>query len=201
MPRAPPSPLTLAATAFWNDLHHAVGNVTLARGPGTFPIVGTLAAGGLGRQRLNLDRTRTQGAELSATWNVSAACSFNAAALFNDATVRRATVAPTLVGKQVAQVPRRSATLGATWRAPGQLTFTPRVRWLGRQFEDDENNLRLGEGVVPDLGVTRPLTKHLTLFLTLENITDARVETGRSADGVVNVGTPRLLLGGVRGSW
>ena len=197
----PPAPLTLAATAFWNDLHDAVGNVTLARGPGTFPIVGTLAAGGLGRQRLNLDRTRTQGAELSATWNVSAACSFNAAALFNDATVRRATVAPALVGKHVAQVPRRSATLGATWRAPGQLTFTPRVRWIGRQFEDDENNLRLGEGVVPDLGVTRPLTKHLTLFLTLENLTDARVETGRSADGVVSVGTPRLLLGGVRGSW
>ena len=197
----PPAPLTLAATAFWNDLHHAVGNVTIARGPGTFPIVGTLAAGGLGRQRLNLDRTRTQGGELSATWNVSAAFSFNAAALFNDATVRRATVAPALVGKQVAQVPRRSATLGATWRAPGQLTFTPRVRWIGRQFEDDENNLRLGEGVVPDLGVTRPLTKYLTLFFTLENLTDARVETGRSADGVVNVGTPRLLLGGVRGSW
>ncbi len=203
-PRPTPTPrriLTLAATAFWNDLHDAVGNVTIARGPGTFPIVGTLAAGGLGRQRLNLDRTRTQGVELSATWNATTAFSFNAAVLFNDATVRRATVAPALVGKQVAQVPRRSATLGATWRAPGQLTFTPRVRWIGRQFEDDENALVLGEVVVADLGVTRPLTKRLTLFLTLENLTAARVETGRSADGVVNVGTPRLLLGGVRGAW
>ena len=194
-------PLALATTAFWNDLHDAVGNVTVARGPGTFPVVGPLAAGGLGRQRLNLDRTRTQGVELAATWEVARAFSFNAAALFNDATVRRATVAPALVGKQVAQVPRRSATLGATWRAPGQVTFTPRVRWIGRQFEDDENALILGETVVADLGVTRPLTKQLTLFLTLENLTDARVETGRSADGVVNVGTPRLLLGGVRGSW
>jgi outer membrane receptor protein involved in Fe transport len=199
--RPKPAPLALAATAFWNDLHDAVGNVTIARGPGTFPVVGPLAAGGLGRQRLNLDRTRTQGLELSATWNASAAFSLNAAALFNDATVRRATVAPALVGKQVAQVPRRSAAFGATWRAPGQLTFTPRVRWIGRQFEDDENALVLGEAVVADLGVTRPLTKRLTLFLTLENLTDARVETGRSADGVVNVGTPRLLLGGVRGSW
>lgn len=193
--------LTFAATAFWNDLRDAVGNVTIARGPGTFPIVGTLAAGGLGRQRLNLDRTRTQGLELSATWAVARAFSFNAAALFNDATVRRAMVAPALVGKQVAQVPRRSATLGATWRAPGQVTFTPRVRWIGRQFEDDENLLKLGEVVVADLGVMRPLTKHLSLFLTLENLTDARIETGRSVDGVVNVGTPRLLLGGVRGSW
>ena len=199
--RPKPAPLTLAATAFGNDLHDAVGNVTIARGPGTFPVVGPLAAGGLGRQRLNLDRTRTQGLELSATWNAPAAFSLNAAALFNDATVRRATVAPALVGRQVAQVPRRSATFGATWRAPGQLTFTPRVRWIGRQFEDDENALVLGEAVVADLGVTRPLTRHLTLFLTLENLRNARVETGRSADGVVNVGTPRLLLGGVRGRW
>jgi outer membrane receptor protein involved in Fe transport len=199
--QAPQPLLTLAATAFWNDLRDAVGNVTIARGPGTYPIVGFVAAGGLGRQRLNLDRTRTQGIELLATWNVAKAFSLNAAALFNDATVRRATVAPALVGKQVAQVPRRSATLGATWRAPGQFTFTPRVRWIGRQFEDDENLLTLGEVVVADLGVTRPVTKHLTLFLTLENLTDARVETGRSADGVVNVGTPRLFLGGVRGAW
>ncbi|MCX6954498.1 MAG: TonB-dependent receptor [Verrucomicrobia bacterium] len=200
----PPPPakfLTVGATAFWNDLHDAVGNVTIARGPGTFPIVGTLAAGGLGRQRLNLDRTRTQGVELSATWTASADLSFNAAALFNDATVRRASIAPALVGRQVAQVPRRSATLGATWNAPGKLTFTPRVRWIGRQFEDDENTLILGETVVADLGVNRPLTKNLSLFLTLENLTNARVETGRSADGVVNVGTPRLLLGGLRGSW
>ncbi len=203
-PFHPPEPrriLTVSATAFWNDLRDAVGNVTIARGPGTFPIVGTLAAGGLGRQRLNLERTRTQGLELSAAWHVRSTFSFTADALLNDATVRRASVAPALVGKRVAQVPRRSAALGASWRAPGQFTFTPRVRWIGRQFEDDENLLRLGEVVVVDLGVTRPVTKQIELFLNCENLGNARVETGRSADGVVNVGTPRLMLGGVRGRW
>ena len=193
--------LTLSATAFWNDLRDAVGNVTIARGPGTFPIVGTLAAGGLGRQRLNLDRTRTQGLELSAKWTSIHGFSLTADALFNDATVRRASVAPALVGKRVAQVPRRTSALGASWRAPGKFTFTPRVRWIGRQFEDDENQLTLGEVVVADLGVSRPLTPHLELFLTAENLGNARVETGRSADGVVNLGTPRLILGGLRGKW
>ncbi len=192
---------TLSATAFWNDLRDAVGNVTIARGPGTFPIVGTLAAGGLGRQRLNLDRTRTQGLELSAAWHPRSTLSMTGDILFNDATVRRASVAPALVGKQVAQVPRRSAAIGASWRAPGQFTVTPRVRWIGRQFEDDENLLRLGEVVVADLSVSRPVSKHLELFITAENLGNARVETGRSADGVVNVGTPRLVLGGVRGKW
>ncbi len=194
--------LTLGATAFWNDLEDAVGNVTIARGPGTFPIVGTLAAGGLGRQRLNLDRTRTQGLELSATWSPLLDLSFNAAALLNDATVRRASVAPALVGKQVAQVPRRSATLGASLRfLDHKLTVTPRVRWIGRQFEDDENALILGEVVVTDLGLNYALTPRLALFLNAENLGNARIETGRSADGLVNTGTPRLVLGGLRGSW
>ncbi|MBL9201463.1 MAG: TonB-dependent receptor, partial [Opitutaceae bacterium] len=168
--RDQPAPLTFSATVFRNDLRDAVGNVTIARGPGTFPIVGTLAAGGLGRQRLNLDRTRTQGVELSAAWHFAYRFSITGDMLFNDATVRGAAVAPALVGKQVAQVPRRSAALGASWRAPGQFTFTPRVRWIGRQFEDDENLLRLGEVVVADLSVARPVGKHLEIFLAAENL-------------------------------
>jgi outer membrane cobalamin receptor/mono/diheme cytochrome c family protein len=193
--------LTLGTAVFWNDLRDAVGNVTIARGPGTFPIVGTLAAGGIGRQRLNLDRTRVRGVELSANWRVNDALRFNAEALLDDATVRRASIAPALAGKRVAQVPKHSATLGATWRAPGGITFTPRVRWIGAQFEDDENTLRLGEVVVADLGLSYSLSRNLELFFNVENLGDARIETGRSGDGVVNTGTPRLLLGGLHGSW
>jgi len=193
--------LTLGASAFWNDFHDAVGNLTLARGPGTFPIFGPLPAGGVGRQRLNLDRTRVQGFEFSAIWRAGDALAFNAAALFNDATVRRAVVNPALVGKRIAQVPRRTVTLGATWHAPAGITVTPRLRWIGRQFEDDENALVLGETAIADLGASRPLGAHAELFLTIENIGNARLETSRSADGVVNTGTPRLALGGVRATW
>jgi len=39
------------------------------------------------------------------------------------------------------------------------------------------------------------------VFLNLENLGNARIETGRSPDGVVNTGTPRLLLLGLRGAW
>ena len=193
--------LTLGATLFWNDLRDAIGNVTIARGPGTFPIVGTLGAGALGRQRLNLDRTRVQGLELSAEWRLRATFKLHADALFNDATVRRASVAPGLVGNRVAQVPKRSGSLGATWHASEKLAFTPRVRYIGRQFEDDENQLTLGAVVVVDMGASYHLTKHLDLFLTCENLGNARIETGRSADGIVNIGTPRLFVGGLRGSW
>ena len=91
--------------------------------------------------------------------------------------------------------------IGAVWRAPARVTVAPRVRWIGRQFEDDENQLRLGEVVIADLNVTRALTKHLEVFLTIENLGNARIETGRTSDGIVNIGTPRLALGGIRGSW
>jgi outer membrane receptor protein involved in Fe transport len=193
--------LTLGAALFWNELHDAVGNVTLAHGPGTFPIVGFVPAGGLGRQRLNLDRTRVQGAELSARWQPLAAFSFNAAFLYDDASVQSATVAPALAGKRLAQVPRQSATLGATWHAPGGLTLTPRVRWLGRQFEDDENQLILGSVIIADLNASYALGSRAEIFLNIENIGDARIETGRSTDGIVNTGMPRFAFGGFRTAW
>lgn len=196
-----PSTLNFSATAFHNDLRDAVGNVTLARGPGTFPIVGFIAAGGVGRQRLNLDRTRVRGFELGARWHPSSGTTLTADYLYNDARVTRSTLAPALVGKRLAQVPRQAAALGASVLLPARFTLTPRLRWIDRQFEDDENQLILGSTIIADLSLSRPLTKHLELYLTCENLGDARIETGRTADGLVNTGTPRLLLAGLRGTW
>jgi outer membrane receptor protein involved in Fe transport len=200
-PSKPGPLLVLGATGFTNELRDAVGNVTLARGPGTYPLFGFIAAGGVGRQRLNLERIRVRGVEGSARWYASPALTISGDFLYNEATVRRSSLAPGLVGNQLAQVPRRTASLGATWQAPGRISVLPRVRWIDRQFEDDENQLRLGAVAIGDLSLSRPLTKNLAVFLTAENIGNARIETGRTADGLVNIGTPRLVVGGLRGSW
>lgn len=188
----------LGATLFWNDLRDAVGNVTLFRGPGTFPIVGFVPAGGAGRQRLNLDRLRVQGVELSAEWKPSPWVALNATYLYNDAVVRRSSQAPALAGKRLAQVPRHSASFGARIQLRN-LILAPRVRVIGRQFEDDENLLVLGTAAVADLGASHPLGRG-ELFLTAENLGNTRIETGRSAE-LVNTGTPRLILGGFRAAW
>jgi outer membrane receptor protein involved in Fe transport len=193
--------LTLGAAVFRTDLRDAVGNVTLFRGPGSFPIVGFVPAGGLGRQRLNLDRIRVQGLELTARWSPAPMVSFTADYLYNDATVSSARAAPALAGKRLAQVPRHVAAFGASWSPAKSFTLTPRVRFLGRQFEDDENQLLLGAALVVDLGASYHLTDAAELYLNAENLTDERIETGRSADGLVNTGTPRLVLGGVRFAW
>jgi outer membrane receptor protein involved in Fe transport len=201
--RQVPGPTAFAfnAAVFTNDLRDAVGNVTVARGPGNFPLFGPLAAGAVGRQRLNLDRIRTQGLELSARWQPSRETTLTVDALWNDAAVRAAPVAPTLVGKQLAQVPRRSAAASLSTHLPWGILLHGRVRALDRQFEDDENLLRLGAVMTADAGLTRAFGSHLEAFLNVENATAARIETGRSADGVVNVASPRQIWWGLRGRW
>jgi outer membrane receptor protein involved in Fe transport len=190
-------PLTLGATLFWNELHDAVGNVTIAEGPGTFPGIGFVPAGGEGRRRLNLDRTRVQGATLTARWQLAPALSVDAQYLYDDATVTRAAIAPHLAGLRLAQVPRDSAAVGLTWKS-GRWSFAPRLRWIGAQFEDDQNTLRLAPATIVDASASVSISAHAELFLSAENLFDERIETGRSAAGLVNIGTPRLVLVGVR---
>ena len=189
--------LEVGVTAFRNDLRDSVANVTIARGPGTFPIIGFIPAGGEGRQRLNLDRATVQGVAFSGSWKWSAEVSSNLQFLINDATVTRATVAPALEGLRLAQVPRNSASAGLTW-IRGVVSVAPQVRFIGQQFEDDLNTLRLAAATVVDLSMTMRVGGNAEVFFNGENLANHRIETGRSSDGIVNIGTPRLLLIGVR---
>ncbi|HUG12768.1 MAG TPA: TonB-dependent receptor [Opitutaceae bacterium] len=191
-------PLAASATIFHHDLRDAVANVTLVHGPGTFPDFGFIPAGGAGRRRLDLDRVVVQGAELSAKVSLGSSATLVAEYLFSDARVRRGDPDPSLNGKALAQVPRHSATLSIEWRGPVGLTVAPRLRAFSRQFEDDENLLSLAGGFVGDVLVSIPLRDSTVLFLLAENVGDARVETGRSTTGVINTGTPRTVLVGVR---
>lgn len=187
-----------AVTGYWNELHGAVSNVTIARGPGTFPLFGFIPAGGLGRQRQNLDRVRVRGVELSTRWQWRDDFAFTADFLANDAVVRKAAAAPNLVGLRVAQVPRFSGSVGLNWSGLGGWSVSPRVRWMGAQFEDDENLLRLAPALVVDCSISRSIGRRLDVFLSVENLFNERIETGRSATRVINVGTPRFATGGVR---
>ncbi len=192
-------PLTLGVTGFWNELHDSVANVTIARGPVTLPDLGVIPAGGEARRKLNLDRTRVRGVNLTADWKLAPSLAFNAQYQFDDATVTHAAIAPQLDGLRLAQVPRHSASAGLTWTSPAsRWSFAPRLRWIGAQFEDDLNALRLAPATVLDAALTCKFHAGAEVFLTAENIFDHRIETGRSADGLVNTGTPRLILVGVR---
>jgi outer membrane receptor protein involved in Fe transport len=49
-----------------------------------------------------------------------------------------------------------------------------------------------------DLFVSRRVTKWAEAFVAVENLLDTTYTTGRTSDGVVSIGAPFLVHGGVR---
>jgi outer membrane receptor protein involved in Fe transport len=67
------------------------------------------------------------------------------------------------------------------------------VRWGDRQFEDDQNSRVLAPFTTVDAALTYDFSAHLSAGLRVENLFDEQVETGKSADGLVSIGAPRLV--------
>ncbi len=188
----PAKGVALRATAFTNRLTNAIANVTLGTGPGVFPGVGFVAAGGAYRQRLNVAAIRSRGLELDASFTQGDA-SLTASYAYTDARVRASGIAAPLDGLRPAQVPRHltSATLGWRWASAT-------LRYVAAQFEDDGNSRRLRDGLTIDAVAAVPLTGTLRLVLRGENLTDTRVEAAISGAGLVERAGPRTVWIGLR---
>ena len=187
----------LGATVFANRLEDAIANVTLGKGPGTFPGVGFVAAGGEYRQRRNLDSILSRGLELDAMferglWRLSGGWSWV------DAEVRADGAAAPLNSLRPAQTPRQSLSATAAWRNGDGARAALTARYVGSQFEDDLNSQSLRSAVTLDAAAAWPLTRRLALELRAENLTDTRVEAAISGDGTIERATPRTLWLGLR---
>jgi outer membrane receptor protein involved in Fe transport len=182
----------LGAILFTNRLEDAIANVTIARGPGTFPGVGFVSGAGVFRQRQNLDAIRSNGVELDA--NITAGdWRAQASYAYTDATVRSSGIAAGLNGLRPAQVARHNASATLGWRG---LSLT--ARYVGPQFEDDQNLRHLRSAVTLDGVVNIPIGRGLAVSLRAENITNTRIEAGISATGVIERASPRTLWLGLR---
>ncbi len=180
----------VAVTAFRNQVADAVGNVTLASGPSAIT-----------RQRLNLDRVRIDGGEISAEGRWGRDLRLGAAALVSHGTVERASAQPGLEGLRLAQAPRLTLTAAAAWRVGDRTEVTVRGRWGSQQFEDDENRLPLASAGTVDLAVERRLDRRTALRLDLDNLLDADVPVGRTAGGPTSYAAPRAVRGSIRVGW
>lgn len=80
------------------------------------------------------------------------------------------------------------------WNAPDKFVLRGDVRWLGSQYEDEENTLFLREAVVVGISVRRQFGDHLEFYLKADNIGDARTET--SVDSHVVAGNWRERTAG-----
>ena len=193
--------LKITATGFAGRLENPVDNVTLAQGPGTFPLFGTLAAGSTGQERLNLGRIDTLGIQASASVSLPAGLSLEAAVVDENASVASAPVAPLLVGKSPAEVPHWGGSAGVRWRPAPRLSLDVRVRWTGAQFDDDLNTLVLASSCQADASARFALSENASLFAAVDNLADARIETAHSSLGVFNLAPGRTVRGGIRLAW
>jgi outer membrane receptor protein involved in Fe transport len=186
------SHLEARVTGFWNEVKDQILNVTLTTPLPDCPADTTC------RQRANVDRTRVRGVEAEVEVRPSRTVRLLASHLWSDAEVVDAPGQPALEGKRLAQVPEHVTTLGATWSDPRWLTLAASVRLVGAQFEDDLNVLPLGRYTIVDVQVSRALARWVTAFVAVENLLDETYAVARTSEGVVSIGTPRLVHGGLR---
>jgi outer membrane receptor protein involved in Fe transport len=189
-------PVRLSATAFVNRLRDAIANVTLGQGPGTFPGVGFVAAGGTFRQRQNVDAVTVRGVEASAEWS-RGSWSVRAGASLARARMKTSGGAALLDGLRPAQTPKFAGTLSASWERAGKDAELV-LRRVGAQFEDDLNTRLLKGATTLDAFASWPLGRKIQLVLRGENLANALVMAGIGGDGAVERATPRTLWIGVR---
>lgn len=169
---------------FWSELSDPVANVTLTSTPALIT-----------RQKENLGETQARGFELSGEVHVARQLQVSAAYLFVNSTVLTFSANPALQGNFLPQVPQNQFSFqvsysGKKWNAGIQ------GRFLGNQFDDDQNLLPLGRAFSLDAEVSRQVVKHTSVFFAVQNLTNDRFYT--AATPVFLVGPPIFARGGVR---
>ncbi len=177
----------LTGTAFLNRMEDAVSNVTIGPGPG----------GGVIRQRQNVDLVIAPGFEATAEWQVISSVRLKGGYLFTHPTIERA-ADPALTGKLLAQTPENVVTAGVEWTPTAKWVVNAQLRYNDRQFEDDQNSRMLAPFTTFDAAVMYQFSQRGSATIRIENLFDTQIETGKSADGLLSIGAPRLVTFQVR---
>jgi outer membrane receptor protein involved in Fe transport len=185
--------LRWSATAFYNRLQDPITNVTVGFGPGTFPTAGFVPAGGVLRQRRNAGEIEAWGLEGEANGQVNAALAWQVAFAATRARVDGGAAAPQLTGKRPAQTPEVTATAGLDWRGEGPLSLSANLRYESMRFEDDLNTRKLEAGVELDLRAAWRVGEGAEVYVAADNIADAELQVGETADGVESYAAPRTF--------
>ena len=184
--------VTIGVTAFAARLRHAVANVVLGRGPGVFPGVGFVAAGGDYLQRRNLEAIDSRGIELELDGRTGE-FDANVSASFARARVRSSGVAAVLDGKPPAQTPSVNAIATGGWTGTAGQRFSLSARYVSRQYEDDLAREPLAPALTISGTAHWPIARHWAIEAAVENLFNQRVETGIASDGSIERAEPRTL--------
>jgi outer membrane receptor protein involved in Fe transport len=141
-------------TFFINRVKNGIANVELTTTPGLYAPLGVFVPeNGSLSQRLNLDRTVSKGVEASGSISLSTGWRFEASYLHVESTIGKATVAPSLKGKRLPQVPKDEGTLS--------LIGAPLSRWHGRidlKFQGKRSTISATAAVSPIMRRSGPIS-------------------------------------------
>jgi len=185
--------LNLRGTFFWSDIVEPIENVTTD--PTASPVL---------RQKQNLGRIRSRGVELDGAVHVNREIQISAGYAFTDATVVNFAVPAgeiSLLGNYVAQVPRNVFTWQARYWNPSRLLLSVQGRFIGNQFDDDQNKYPLGRFYTMDLQMGRNVTRNVELFAAAENLLNKQynvANTPTATGSLFNIGSPILYRIGLR---
>lgn len=198
---APSQALTLAARCFANEIDHPVGTRRV-----TFELVEPIILGlPIGtveyRTRVNFDRVRVRGTDLSVRYEKSKQLSIDAGIRLQSSDLSGVGGAVSSVAHDAPGVPDRIAFGGVSWRPVPKLSLRTRARWIGREFANEENTVHFGEAVRLDCWASYQVTTAVEIYLQADNIADNFVEAERGAEGTRIRTAPRMVVGGVRISW
>jgi outer membrane receptor protein involved in Fe transport len=188
---------TWNVTGFWNKLSDAITNVTIGKGPGTFPIAGTLPAGGLLIERQNVGYVRAYGLEGEAQYQFDTLFELRGAFALTDAQVNGGAQAAQLTGRRPLQTPRWTVTGGIVATPHELVTLEAYLRYESLRYSDDLNTLPLAGATTVDARVSFHVLPTLDLYAAVDNVFDTEVGSARGADQVVTIDAPRMFRAGI----
>ena len=182
--------VNVRGTFFWSDIVNPVENVTISA---------TQA------QKENLGRTRSRGVELDSQLKITRDIQITAGYAYTAAMVVSYPLSPggvDLTGLDVPQIPRNVFTWEARYWNPSRLFLSVQGRFVGRQFNDDQNVYPLNKFYTMNLEVGRAVTRNFEVFSAIENLTNQRYQVASTPvpnlPPLLNLGPPILIRGGVR---
>ncbi|MEP3226965.1 MAG: TonB-dependent receptor [Parasphingorhabdus sp.] len=193
--------VSIGVTAFYNQLDNAVANVTLDAGPGLFPGVGFVSGAGVFRQRQNLDAIESKGIEISSSFdlkNIAPNLVARAAYSYIDAEVDASGDATAVNGLRPAQIPRHNASASLVWERENGSGASISLRYIGNQFEDDQNTRRLDDAFTVDGRLAFAVNEQLLVEGRVENLFNADVETTISSSNIIERSFARTFWIGLR---
>ena len=169
---------------FWNEINDSIANVTISATPALIT-----------RRRQNLGAIRARGIELAATAKFATHWEVAGEYLLTDSTVLRFPANRSLEGLLVPQVPRNQVNFQVTY-SDARWLVGAQGRFVGKQFDDDQNTLPLKSFFTLDAEASRSVSERVRVFVAFQNLTGTRYQI--SSTPVFTVGPPVLIRVGAR---